>query len=93
MMQSRTFKDMWKSSLSLDKSFDHLKNAEKFIFPLNDITKICFGKIVEWLDNHDGQPDPVIEEDPITTEANIMNLIKLVYYFSACLVQIYRLGM
>jgi hypothetical protein len=69
MMKSKTFKNMWKSNFSFEETFDHCKITEKpFIFPLNGISKICFEKVVEWLDQHNGKPDPVIKEDPITTE-------------------------
>jgi len=63
MMQSKTFMNMW-GSLDADATFDE----KTFVFPLNDINAVCFGKIVEWLEQHNGMPDPQIEEEPITGE-------------------------
>jgi hypothetical protein len=66
MMQSKAFKNMW-GSLYEDDSFDQ----KTFIFPLNDITAACFGKIVEWLAEHNGKPEPEVQEEPITREVNV----------------------
>lgn len=71
MMQSKTFMNMW-DGLGFEKG-NHQEQSESFIFPLNNISKACFEKIIEWLDEHKGQPEPEIKEDPITKEVIIKN--------------------
>jgi hypothetical protein len=76
MMQSIYFKEMWQN----------LKMAEQqnkeFTFALNEITGMCFGKIVEWMEKHKGQPEPVVKTNPNTSEVtNLVIKMKLMEIF------------
>jgi hypothetical protein len=75
MMQSKTFMNMWESS-GLENSFEDGEN-NTFIFHLNDITKPCFLKIIEWLDMHKGEPEPVVTIDNDNLEAKFKNIFKI----------------
>lgn len=68
MAQCNKFQQ-WEN-LGADETFGQDK-AKPFVFPLNDITTNCLDKIVEWMENHNGQQEPVVKKDPITTEASI----------------------
>ena len=37
-------------------------------FPVKNVESRVFHKVVEWCENHKGQPDPVVEQDPNTRE-------------------------
>lgn len=82
---------MWES-LGAEETFSQ-ESAKPFVFPLNEITNICFGKIVEWMENHNGHPEPVVKEDPITGEVEIfVKIQKKIYLELAHLVRTHRLG-
>uniref|UniRef100_A0A914LFQ2 Skp1-related protein n=2 Tax=Meloidogyne incognita group TaxID=654580 RepID=A0A914LFQ2_MELIC len=61
LLQSSVFKNMWKD---LDMS---PKDLEEFEFKVNVETNI-FSKVVEWMGEHIGKPDPKIEDDPATRQ-------------------------
>ncbi|CAK5086246.1 unnamed protein product [Meloidogyne enterolobii] len=61
LLQSSVFMNMWKD---LDMS---PKDLEEFEFKVNVETNI-FSKVVEWMGEHIGKPDPQIEDDPATRQ-------------------------
>ncbi|CAK5074703.1 unnamed protein product [Meloidogyne enterolobii] len=61
LLQSSVFMNMWKD---LDMS---PKDLEEFEFKVNVETNI-FSKVVEWMGEHIGKPDPTIEDDPATRQ-------------------------
>ncbi|CAK5021451.1 unnamed protein product [Meloidogyne enterolobii] len=66
LLQSSVFKDMYKD---LDMKPEDL---EKFEFPVN-VEANVFSKVVEWLGEHIGKPDPKIEDDPATRQRKSLN--------------------
>uniref|UniRef100_A0A915M7M9 Skp1-related protein n=1 Tax=Meloidogyne javanica TaxID=6303 RepID=A0A915M7M9_MELJA len=73
LLQSSVFKNMWKV---LDFGFEIIlladldmspKDLEEFEFKVNVETNI-FSKVVEWMGEHIGKPDPKIEDDPATRQ-------------------------
>nr|CAD2157375.1 unnamed protein product [Meloidogyne enterolobii] len=66
LLQSSVFKDMYKD---LDMKPEDL---EKFEFPVN-VEANVFSKVVEWMGEHIGKPDPKIEDDPATRQRKSLN--------------------
>uniref|UniRef100_A0A914IDD2 Uncharacterized protein n=1 Tax=Globodera rostochiensis TaxID=31243 RepID=A0A914IDD2_GLORO len=69
MVQSHTFLNMWKD-LGME---DHIvagrqEQVDEFIFPLNGISKPIFDQIQKWMENHENQPEPKLNEDSLTNE-------------------------
>nr|CAD2194143.1 unnamed protein product [Meloidogyne enterolobii] len=67
LLQSNVFMNMWKD---LDMS---PKDLEEFEFKVNVETN-TFSKVVEWMGEHIGKPDPKIEDDPATRQRKALTL-------------------
>uniref|UniRef100_A0A914I1S6 Skp1-related protein n=1 Tax=Globodera rostochiensis TaxID=31243 RepID=A0A914I1S6_GLORO len=63
LLQSKTFADMWK-----DLNLSSKDLPDSLVFPMSTISAPIFKKVGNWMENHVGKPQPVIEEDPNTHE-------------------------
>uniref|UniRef100_A0A183C4Z4 Skp1_POZ domain-containing protein n=1 Tax=Globodera pallida TaxID=36090 RepID=A0A183C4Z4_GLOPA len=46
----------------------HQEQVDEFIFPLNEISKPIFDQILKWMENHENQSEPKLNEDSLTNE-------------------------
>ena len=84
MMQSKTFVGMWKT-LGMDEEFDREEeNADAFIFPLGEISGLCFGKIVEWMEQRKGQPEVEVKMDKYGAQVKYSILLKIIILMEKC---------
>jgi len=63
----------------MEEKFEEQKGSEdEFIFPLNEITGLCFGKIVEWMEEHKGQPEVEVKMDKYNAQVKYsIHLLKI----------------
>jgi len=76
LMKSSVFEVAWAAA---GENMD--STLEGFTFPLAGVDYDTFMRVVEWLENREGRPDPEVIEDPYTTDRKHLEYTELESHF------------